>query len=88
MSLEHCPAHGCGVPVGPDTFMCPDHWYLLSAEIRRKVVRFYRSGDGRNGLDQELLKDAQEAVEKKLFERCIQTHGAGCVCWKRSPARA
>lgn len=83
-----CHARGCGVATSPDMFMCPEHWYLLPAEIRRQVVRWYRGGETGKAADQGWFEDAQKAVERKLFEKCLQAHGPSCACWKASPADA
>jgi hypothetical protein len=67
-------------------FMCPDHWNLLPAEMRRKIYRHYRNGAGPTQGWAAETAEAQDVLEQKLFERCIQTHGIDCGCWKREAA--
>lgn len=68
-------------------FACEEHWVQIPAAIRREIWRHYKNG-------QEVYKTpsldwiaaarkAQEAVEQKEFERCLQNHGAECGCWKK-----
>jgi hypothetical protein len=83
---QHCRARGCPVKVRQGTFMCPLHWNLLSAKLRRGIHHFYRMGaEPWNPADsgwKAIEEAAKDAVEKKLFERCIQNHSPACSCWK------
>lgn len=85
MDTTHfCHARYCGTPVRPDLFMCYGHWVLVPADIRRLVWRHYRSDDKTPSVEyQEVIKKAQDAVEKKEFESCLQSHGSECGCWMR-----
>lgn len=81
-----CHARRCGVMLPPDIYMCPSHWGMVSAETRRRIWKHYKaSQEGGKPATQDWLdatRDAQEAVERKEFEICIQNHGADCGCWK------
>lgn len=71
----------------PDLFMCYPHWIQVPADLRRLIWRHYRRGQevDKNPSAEylEVTRRAQEAVEQKEFEVCIQAHGADCGCWKR-----
>lgn len=82
MSNEVCKAKFCKASVHEDMFMCTEHWHMLPAELRRRIYRHYRNGgkvEGQVWID--TCQQAQEVVQKKLFERCIQSHESGCRCW-------
>lgn len=85
MDEHRCHAKGCPTQISASNFMCPEHWHILSADLRRRVWRHYQKGNDVENLSQEVSKEAQEAVEKKLFERCLQNHGPACGCWAKEP---
>lgn len=41
---HHCHASGCGAHVNPEMLMCRRHWFMVSAETRRRVWATYRAG--------------------------------------------
>lgn len=85
--LQHfCHAKYCGIPVRPELFMCYAHWTLVPADLRRLIWRHYRQEvDKKPSLEYlEAAKKAQEAVQKREFEACLQNHGSECGCWSRA----
>lgn len=36
----------------------------------------------------ELVGKAKDAVTQKTFERCLQSHGVACECWRKIPVIA
>jgi len=86
-TMHFCHAKHCGNPVRPELFMCLRHWTLVPADLRRLIWRHYRKGqevDKNPSLEYlEVTKKAQEAVEKREFEACLQSHGVDCGCWNR-----
>jgi hypothetical protein len=80
-----CHARYCGAAVRPDQFMCYKHWILVPADLRRLIWRHYRNEIEKSPSAEylEAVKKAQEAVQQKEFEACLQTHGSECGCWKR-----
>lgn len=45
--LTHeCPAPACTVQAGPDTLMCPRHWYQVPRPLRRAVWITWNRGAG------------------------------------------
>lgn len=84
--MSACNIKPCLHEVSQGTFACPEHWALIPADLRRKIWRHYGNGEetGKTA-SAELTStalDAQEAVEKKFFEICVQSHKAGCGCWQ------
>lgn len=67
--------------------MCYPHWVMIPADLRRLIWRHYRKGQevDKNPSAEylEVARKAQEAVEQKEFQACIQAHAADCGCWKR-----
>lgn len=67
--------------------MCYKHWSLVPADLRRLVWRHYRKGQevDKNPSQEylEVTKKAQDAVEQREFQSCLQSHGSECGCWKR-----
>jgi hypothetical protein len=90
MEKHLCYAPSCGVAIDPTMFMCPEHWNLLPADARRKICRYYRKDLRQAGLEwTETAREVIEVLGQKLFERCLQSHKAGCGCWKTAaPAPA
>jgi hypothetical protein len=68
-------------------FMCSRHWTLVPADLRRIIWRRYRNGqeiDKSPSIEYlEVTKKAQDAVQQKEFEACLQSHGGTCGCWSR-----
>lgn len=91
MTKHFCYAKFCDASVDGSMFMCPTHWHMLSADLRRKVCRMYRLGieDLEAHPDWlELVGKAKDAVTQKTFERCLQSHGVACECWRKIPVIA
>ena len=72
--------------------MCYAHWTLVPADLRRLIWRHYRKGQE---VDQkpsaeylEAAKKAQESVQQREFEACLQNHGSECGCWSRAKFEA
>jgi hypothetical protein len=67
--------------------MCYPHWTLVPADLRRIIWRYYRKiHDADKAPSTEYLevaKKAQDAVQKREFEACFQSHGVECGCWSR-----
>jgi hypothetical protein len=63
MSEHFCHAKACKVIVSPNMLMCKEHWYMVSADLRKAVWREYRPGQE---VDKEptaeYLKTAQKAI--------------------------
>lgn len=84
-----CQAPGCKEIVESSFFMCPPHWELLSADVRRRVCRHYKDGVFVRGPGwEDLLEEARRFVSQKEFESCVQNHGANCGCWRRRDVEA
>lgn len=88
MDTTHfCHARYCGKPVRPDLFMCYTHWTLVPADLRRLIWRHYRKGQevDKNPSAEylDVARKAQDAVQQKEFEACLQNHGSECGCWSR-----
>lgn len=49
-----CHAVGCNVRVMPSRLMCPQHWFMLPADVRKRVWQTYIPG-------QEITKNPTEA---------------------------
>lgn len=82
--LPHvCHAKHCGIVVRPDLFMCLPHWNLVPADLRRLISRHYRNGQENSAEYLEVAEKAQEAVQQREFQACLQTHGSECGCWER-----
>jgi len=73
--------------VRPDLFMCYKHWSMVPADLRRLIWRHYRKGQEVDKSPSteylEVAQRAQQAVQKREFEACLQNHGGQCGCWKR-----
>jgi hypothetical protein len=65
-------------------YLCETHWNLLPVDVRRKVYKHYKI-DGNAAVSwQETICEVEEALQKRLFERCLQTHAPNCGCWSRN----
>jgi len=67
--------------------MCYKHWTMVPADLRRLIWRHYRNGQEVDKSPSaeylEVAKKAQDSVQKKEFEACLQSHGSECGCWSR-----
>lgn len=89
MSEKHyCHIRYCTKEVPPEMFACNKHWLQVPANIRREIWRHYRAGQEVYKTPSpewlEAARRAQEAVEKREFENCLQSHGVQCGCWNKA----
>lgn len=48
MTVHHCHADGCDVPMAPKLFMCLKHWSLVPFPLQREIWKYYRRGQERD----------------------------------------
>lgn len=62
LGLSKCPVVGCLVP--PQPWLCPDHWPLVTSEVRRRIVAETKrlSGRGVKDVPAELRELLMEAI--------------------------
>lgn len=67
--------------------MCFKHWSMVPADLRKLIWRHYRNGQevDKNPSAEylQVAKKAQDSVQKREFESCLQNHGSECGCWSR-----
>jgi len=57
-----CHALGCSERVMPSRLMCPRHWYMVPAPLRREVWRTYRPGQEVDKSPSRSYVDAADAA--------------------------
>lgn len=69
--------------------MCYPHWTMVPADLRRLIWRHYQEVDKKPSIEYlEAAKKAQESVQQREFEACLQNHGSECGCWSRAKLEA